>query len=153
MHPQCGLSARTSAALRLSALGEAQVMLCLTAVVPCLSCWLYPRQRQWDDDGPILPAAESLEPLSHILPCWPNTMQVSAPPAVIALPSVHCSHAPRSTLRQSVRQHDRVLLHRRMTSSSCRGKWLINTTWNRGVALSRGSIGMRTLVRDRYRVR
>ena len=67
-------------ALRVETLGEAQVMLCLIAVVPCLSCWLYPRHRSWDDEGPVS-AAETLEPLSHILPCWPNTMQVLAPPA------------------------------------------------------------------------
>ena len=60
--------------------GEAQVMLCLIAVVPCLSCWLYPRHRVWDDEGPV-PDAEAVEPLSHILPCWPSTMQVSALPA------------------------------------------------------------------------
>ena len=52
-------------------------MLCLLAVVPCLSCWLYPRHRVWDDEGPV-PDAEAVEPLSHILPCWPSTMQVSA---------------------------------------------------------------------------
>ena len=27
-----------------------------------------------------MPEAEALEPLSHILPCWHDTMQVSAPP-------------------------------------------------------------------------
>ncbi len=55
-------------------------MLCLLAVVPCLSCWLYPRHRVWDDEGPV-PDAEAVEPLSHILPCWPSTMQVSALPS------------------------------------------------------------------------
>ena len=40
-----------------------------------------------------------------------------------------------------------------MTSNSCRGRWLTSITWSRGVALSRGFIGMKTLVRDQYKVR
>ena len=73
--------------------GEAQVILRLLAVVPCLSCWMTPRAPDWDDELPTgTSTAGALEPLSHILPCWHDTMQVSAPP--IGCPPLLCCPAP-----------------------------------------------------------